>query len=567
MNSNRTEQRENSQPEANEMELMKVIIIVLVVVTLLLFPIKIVILNDVFDYLKGDKLTDWLLTIFTAITVWYTYSQYRGYRKRIKAEVLGQYNERYSRDEHLNKVVDYIIHYIDNNVVNPLPSVHDAEMFMRFFEEMEIQIKENRMDEQQVKQLFSFYAIKLGEDECIRKELGIVDYDNSDNWEGFKSFVERMKRIDNTFERREQKHERTLSIKYFYEKVIGNPSLWKYYDFETSFNSYKDLYDIPDELIKKFLFVSEKIRSDNLSNCFKILEGNEHNASDLELNGRLRHIVSLFFWGHLLYQNIPAIKINVNQQFQQFIDSRMFKNENNTDNNQQLFSFMWFLLCIFHDFGYAYEKGLIQGKKVLTDLDKPEIFSPDIYSKEMIEKYAKYRKCAFGCNDHGVFGGKVFYQEMLDIGRQIAVDHHAGKIFKTDNVEKIYQYAAWVISCHNIFYNKGNDKYTNCYKCQGLECFINPKARCLSLKKNPLLFLFCFADSIEPTKTLRSKLCDKGMDYEISESLHLCFDNNIMKFDLSHIKCPEARNKYLKNVMSLNDWLIDVSEDLIIKFE
>ena len=535
--------------------------------------LKGVLLTNIFE--SCEKPTDIIMAIFAAITLICTFTEYRYHRKREKANVLGQYNERYSKDEHVNKVVDYIIRYMDNNVVNQLPSVHDVEMFLRFFEEMEIQIKENRMDENHVHTLFSYYAIKMADNINIRNNLGLIDYDNSNNWNEFKSFVDRMKKIGNHVEGSPVDKKDSIPIEKYFNKVIDNPAMWEYYEFESPIKSYIDIYNKAEELIEKFLFVSNKIKSDILTNCLNILKEKERDTTDLELNGRLRHIVSLFFWGHVLYQNVPAIKANMNLQFKQFVKSGLFENETDSEENMQiLFSFMWFLLCIFHDFGYAYEKNLFSEVKdsafdedIDAELDRPDDFQPDIYSIENIEKYARYRKCAFGCKDHGIFGGKVFYGTMLEIGKLIAVDSIASKHFKAENVHKIYQYAAWVISCHNIFYNKGNNRFTNCYICQGLECFINPKARCLTLTRNPLLFLFCFADSIEPTKTLRSKSYDKKTDYEISKALNLSFENNTLKFDLSNIKCKEVKDKYLRNILSLNDWLIDVSDDLIIKFE
>lgn len=37
-------------------------------------------------------------------------------------------------------------------------------------------------------------------------------------------------------------------------------------------------------------------------------------------------------------------------------------------------------------------------------------------------------------------------------------------------------------------------------------------------------------------------------------------------FDLSNIMCKEVAEKYIKSIKSLNDWLIDVSDDLTIRF-
>ena len=165
--------------------------------SVVLFIIRIVAVCPQDSFLFGIEVTDCLTVILAALTIFATIREYRYHRKRVMAEVLGQYNERYSSDEHINKVVNYIINYMDGKVTYCLPTPHDAELFMRFFEEMEIQINENRMEEHQVYSLFAFYALLLGGDEYLRSSLGISksEYDQSKNWKHFKSFVNRMRDI------------------------------------------------------------------------------------------------------------------------------------------------------------------------------------------------------------------------------------------------------------------------------------------------------------------------------------------------------------------------------------
>lgn len=177
----------------NEVDYLLTIIITIIIITALLLPIKVVILDDVIDFLKGDKVTDLLLAFFASISLCYTYIQFKEYRKREQAEVLGQYNERYSRDEHINNVVDYIIRFMNNEYIIHTPTTHDAEMFMRFFEEMQIQIESNRLKREPVFELFAYYAMVFDSNERIRINLGIKDYDTDDwLWSKFKVFVSDM---------------------------------------------------------------------------------------------------------------------------------------------------------------------------------------------------------------------------------------------------------------------------------------------------------------------------------------------------------------------------------------
>lgn len=143
--------------------------------------------------LNAFSIMDGVSIILASLTLMGTIYEYQAHRKRVKAEVLGQYNERYSRDEHVNNVVDYIIRYMDGKAIFRLPTTHDAEMFMRFFEEMQIQIEEDRLVEEQVYELFAYYAIAFDVNDNIRRNLGINDYEKDNwTWNSFKKFTSRM---------------------------------------------------------------------------------------------------------------------------------------------------------------------------------------------------------------------------------------------------------------------------------------------------------------------------------------------------------------------------------------
>lgn len=123
---------------------------------------------------KCEKLTDVILAFLAIMTFVLTCLGYYFHRQRDRAEVLGQYNERYSRDEHVNKVVPYLIADI-MGTKDAAPSIHNMEMFMRFFEEMELQIEKRRLDAYSVYKLFSYYALYLDSKPNLIKKLSIDD--------------------------------------------------------------------------------------------------------------------------------------------------------------------------------------------------------------------------------------------------------------------------------------------------------------------------------------------------------------------------------------------------------
>jgi hypothetical protein len=351
------------------------------------------------------------------------------------------------------------------------------------------------------------------------------------------------------------------TIENIYNKIINNGK-WRYYNNEDLKNlKFDELFNDDNKsytFIINMIIESGKI-ADQLKKCLDALKTKENAEGE---DRRLRHIVSLFFLGFAIYENIQIIKKGIDEQIE---DLGILHKE---FSSSKRFAFIWFLLCIFHDLGYAYERKLVKEPGQIVKVKMPTGFIPSKYTKENIDRYDKYRQCKWNVKDHGIWGGKVFYSEMIAIGKKIAENQRNNefKIFETENVGKLYQYAAWIIMCHNINYNTNNDDYTNCYRCQKLDDFILSKARCISIKNNPLLFLFCFADTIEPTKKLHSKTHDPQKDKLICNSLKLEFKDNSMKFVLDDDY--GAFGKYKDCLLEMNEWLIDVdAKDLSICFE
>lgn len=129
--------------------------------------------------------------IFTAIIALFasivTYNEYMSTKDIRQAQVLSEYNKRYSEDPNIVKVVKYL-NYIDtdgtkNNPPQKKPSNYEVEMFMRFFEELELQIQCGRLNEKDVIDLFIYYAKKIDKNKDLREFLGITDY--NENWKRY----------------------------------------------------------------------------------------------------------------------------------------------------------------------------------------------------------------------------------------------------------------------------------------------------------------------------------------------------------------------------------------------
>lgn len=310
-------------------------------------------------------------------------------------------------------------------------------------------------------------------------------------------------------------------------------------------------------------------------------EKREKTFNSLSEGARLQHMVSTMLIGKWLY-GITTIK-NIVDSFLQDYNLR----------NEEEFMYIWGMITLFHDFAYKFEAN----KKLVDEGDKEpkyksyeEFIEKEILPiQENIEDKSFRPACevidnAVGVNslykdayktmlcnnhnycDHGVCGGLLLYNRLCQIRstkeNQMAalVNGSVENDYKIHikNVLRwgkeliaIYNMAAWVIICHNLWpsmmkgYEKGK-KY-------------------ISLTENPLLFLFCLVDTIDPVKFVSKNrkdtsfecvdlLKDLGISINIDDlGTHIIIQvqntDNTLAFEyLSHLQKEET----------LQDWLTDV---------
>lgn len=258
---------------------------------------------------------------------------------------------------------------------------------------------------------------------------------------------------------------------------------------------------------------------------------------------RLKHIVSSFFLGIALYKNSNRIKYYIKRE----IFKLPFPNK---ETKCQRFAYLWFLITLFHDLGYAIEDGLIKDivkSELIFDKEKPKSI-PEIYNKTNIDNYEKYRNCRWNVKDHGIFGGNIFYARMCEL-RSEKLELNSPFYWGVE-MEDIYHYAAWTIMCHNIYFIKTEDSNWKCYLDYKLKDFVNPSKREITLVENPILFLFSIIDTIEPIKT--SHISSKFSKTDV------IFNNDSIEFKFNSL-CESLLSAWKSKIFSLNEWLTDVT--------
>jgi len=320
-----------------------------------------------------------------------------------------------------------------------------------------------------------------------------------------------------------------------YNDVYSDKSKWRYYS-KMNINPFSSDYDTK-EFVTRFIELSAKAQENPLYDNIDKLD-----------NQRIRHIVSTFFLGIYLYYNVPKIKGS--------IDIVIYRFKKQNPDSKIEFSFIWFIICLFHDLGYSIENhntykdfdGFISGK-VKYFLKEP-VGVPTLY-KNVYKDYFNYRLNSpndfIRKPDHGICGGIILFNKLNEILLK------KQKIKKSDGLSwnlkliNIYRHTSWVILSHNIFFIRKGDISEQAYRDNNLDDLILEKHEDskINLKKHSLLFLFALVDTIEPVKTLGS--------YENLKKLKCEVDSDKIIFELND---SEFKNDYFNNVCDLKKWLI-----------
>ena len=150
-------------------------------------------------------ITNLIATIALCLTI----CGYCFHKKQERTATLVKYNERYSSDSNIQKVVSYLLWMSDKEKQKELeasliPTKNQVEMFMRFFEELQTSIDSKLIKKEDAKELFSYYAIQLYEyiqknkENEVGKEVFPSKEEIETDWKRFKKFVTKYQKDDTT---------------------------------------------------------------------------------------------------------------------------------------------------------------------------------------------------------------------------------------------------------------------------------------------------------------------------------------------------------------------------------
>lgn len=337
------------------------------------------------------------------------------------------------------------------------------------------------------------------------------------------------------------------SMHELFDEYLAEKNIWDYYE-----DSWNDIPNIVD-LIEK----GEDFIKSILKNGKKLNSMTDKHISELSKTLRVSHTVAIYFFGLLIYNGIEAIKSSINN----FINIKNVELEVDKE-----FSYYWFLICFFHDIGYLFEgkEGkdalgeilVYQNGKVSLSLPMRPKGIPRIISKN-INKYLKYRFIEHRCIDHGIIGGRFFYDEReSDYFRRRA--NHKNDYFVEDNrfwsksiLENIHLPVAWTIAAHNVWlcYKPEDEEL---YKKHNLDELII-KQPIVSLKNHSLLYLLSVVDTIDPVKFLLRN-CEEMSIKEILESVKVKLIHNQLVLKIDNVN-ENLEITYYNNLCEMSNWI------------
>lgn len=361
------------------------------------------------------------------------------------------------------------------------------------------------------------------------------------------------------------------------------------------------------------VFQDEGVARDFIYNYFK--GGSKLYALDTWANSmneylqmRNVHTVNVFFIGAYLQRIIDehiAIKSEVSSHYP--------------------FSYIWYLLCLAHDFGYVYENysrvylelpskqhyhrryyKSMRGPKFWTrkrwyqeheidiaylhppfgarsniayynrsaigklesaiEYNNGTIIKAPRYSGETKNNYFYYRLQEMGKLDHGIMGADEFFSRLVvnyvkeyrvmaagDFFRESIYEFHneRGLHFCSEQI-KLFAYIADCIASHNMYKADDNEICKAVYKDYFLDSLLPDRFQPISYKDNPLLFILCVADTIEPSK--------KFPDYRNEEVLNLIsieysLNDNFLYVEIDEeLYDSEAGYRYVSDIEGLEKW-------------
>lgn len=343
-----------------------------------------------------------------------------------------------------------------------------------------------------------------------------------------------------------------------HEKEICKKLSLSYYSIQIK---YKNLFKSENCEKECYRFIEQHFNCGKKMTAISDILGTNEDIKTLSESIRSVHMVSLYLLGYSLYQ---CFEDDLNKYFMQYIGK--------SDRGEEYdFRYTWFLTALFHDITSCKEvitkHNEIEGKQSIENVIKSEknIYDYKLQSgkkfipkfpKDFVLRYLKEREEKDRV-DHGIVAGYNFFNSMCTIFEQKLGEEEI--IVEKTNKERMlmwdktymdhFVFIADAIISHNIWFDEKTEKMVGKW----------------AYEENPLNFILCLLDTIEPIK----RFCeDKRSTLKYNEVLE---NISVIKDDERKIKISwndvirncelEKWERWKDNIKKLDEWMkIDVEE-------
>lgn len=127
-----------------------------------------------------------IMAIIAGVVSWF---EFRSHKQKENNKLLSQLNQRYISNQDIQTVVRYL-REIDPDNTSPRP--YQTELFLRFFEELGVYLRNNNLPAKDVDHFFGFYLKRIYECERGKQLLAKINNEEKD-WEYLNDYKEKVK--------------------------------------------------------------------------------------------------------------------------------------------------------------------------------------------------------------------------------------------------------------------------------------------------------------------------------------------------------------------------------------
>jgi len=133
-----------------------------------------------------------LMVMTTIVALIISYYQYRLYKQKERSILFSNLNKRYLESADIQTVIKYLR---KTQPAEKKPDDYQTELFLRFFEELNVYIQSKTLRPDMVEQLFGYYLREIFTSEVGKDLLYICGYNKSE-WPNIVEFISSMKEVN-----------------------------------------------------------------------------------------------------------------------------------------------------------------------------------------------------------------------------------------------------------------------------------------------------------------------------------------------------------------------------------